>query len=170
VINTTGLYLTKHGGAVLNSISFSLLLPITTILFSVPLLGEFRESIFPATYVGIVVLITGFAMWRYFQAQHDALLAELAARESAAAKDASDGATSQLPGALCGNRSIHSSPFPRPMTAAWDQRRGRRDPGVPTSPSHQTLFNLSFKGGAFQYICANYSSAALIYYSSMGHA
>ena len=71
----------------LNSISFSLLLPITTILFSVPLLGEFRESIFPATYVGIVVLITGFAMWRYFQAQHDALLAELAARESAAAKD-----------------------------------------------------------------------------------
>jgi hypothetical protein len=87
VINTTGLYLTKHGGAVLNSISFSLLLPITTILFSVPLLGEFRESIFPATYVGIVVLITGFAMWRYFQAQHDALLAELAARESAAAKD-----------------------------------------------------------------------------------
>ena len=71
----------------LNSISFSLLLPITTILFSVPLLGEFRESIFPATYVGIVVLITGFTMWRYFQAQHDALLAELAARESAAAKD-----------------------------------------------------------------------------------
>ena len=52
MINTTGLYLTKHGGAVLNSISFSLLLPITTILFSVPLLGEFRESIFPATYVG----------------------------------------------------------------------------------------------------------------------
>ena len=39
MINTTGLYLTKHGGAVLNSISFSLLLPITTILFSVPLLG-----------------------------------------------------------------------------------------------------------------------------------
>jgi hypothetical protein len=35
--------------------------------------------------VGIVVLITGFTMWRYFQAQHDALLAELAARESAAA-------------------------------------------------------------------------------------
>jgi len=29
---------------------------------------------------------------------------------------------------------------------AWS---GRRDPGVPTSPSHQTLFNLSFnKGGA----------------------
>lgn len=24
------------------------------------------------------------------------------------------------------------------MTAAWDQRRGRRDPGVPTYPSHQT--------------------------------
>ena len=71
----------------LNSISFSLLLPITTILFSVPLLGEFRESIFPATYVGILVVITGFTMWRYFQAQHDALLAELAARESAAAKD-----------------------------------------------------------------------------------
>lgn len=71
----------------LNSISFSLLLPITTIPFSVPLLSEFRESIFPATYVGILVVITGFTMWRYFQAQHDALLAELAARESAAAKD-----------------------------------------------------------------------------------
>jgi hypothetical protein len=33
------------------------------------------------------------------------------------------------------------------MTAAWDQRRGRRDPGVPTSPSLQTLFNLSFEAG-----------------------
>ena len=59
------------------------------------------------------------------------------------------------------------------MTAAWDQRRGRRDPGVPTSRAgspiaSQTLF--ARKGGAFQYICANYSSAALIYYSSMGHA
>lgn len=159
----------------LNSISFSLLLPITTILFSVPLLGEFRESIFPATYVGIVVLITGFAMWRYFQAQHDALLAELAARESAAAKD------------LTRTRAMSHQPASR--SALWESvdsfvalpttNDGRLGPASRPSRSRRThlpiasdIFNLSFKAveGAFQYICANYSSAALIYYSSMGHA
>jgi hypothetical protein len=148
VINTTGLYLTKHGGAVLNSISFSLLLPITTILFSVPLLGEFRESIFPATYVGIVVLITGFAMWRYFQAQHDALLAELAARESAAAKD------------LTRTREMSHQPASR--SALWESvdsfvalpttNDGRLGPASRPSRSRRThlpiasdIFNLSFK-------------------------
>ncbi len=76
LFNTTGLYLTKHGGAVLNSISYSLLLPLTTILFSVPLLGEYRESVFPSTYLGLLVVMAGFAMWRYYQLQHDAQLAQ----------------------------------------------------------------------------------------------
>jgi len=75
LFNTTGLYLTKHGGAVLNSISYSLLLPLTTIAFSLPLLGAFRESVFPSTYVGLLTVMLGFALWRYYQAQHDASLA-----------------------------------------------------------------------------------------------
>lgn len=60
---------------VLNSISYSLLLPLTTIAFSLPLLGAFRESVFPSTYVGLLTVMLGFALWRYYQAQHDASLA-----------------------------------------------------------------------------------------------
>jgi len=71
LFNTTGLYLTKYGGAVLNSISYSLLLPLTTLLFSVPLLGPYRESVFPSTWAGLVVVLLGFAMWRYYQLQHE---------------------------------------------------------------------------------------------------
>ena len=71
VFNTLGLYLTKHGGAVLNSISYSLLLPLTTLLFSLPILGPFRESASPSTYLGLVVVMIGFSLWRYEQLRHE---------------------------------------------------------------------------------------------------
>ena len=67
VFNTLGLWLTKHGGAVLNSISYSLLLPITTLLFAAPVLGPYRESAFPSTYAGLVIVMLGFGLWRYFE-------------------------------------------------------------------------------------------------------
>ena len=40
VYNTAGLYVAKHGSAALNVLTYALLLPLTTLLFSVrPLLG-----------------------------------------------------------------------------------------------------------------------------------
>jgi len=62
--NTTGLWLTKHGGAVLNSISFALLLPLTTVFFSFPCLGRYREHLYSATFVGLGVVLCGFVLWR----------------------------------------------------------------------------------------------------------
>ena len=47
VFNTIGLYLTKHAGAALNSISFSMLLPLTTMSYALPFLGKNREEIVP---------------------------------------------------------------------------------------------------------------------------
>lgn len=50
---------------------------------------------------------------------------------------------------------------------------GRLGPASRPSRSRRTHLPIAsdiIEGGAFQYICANYSSAALIYYSSMGHA
>eukprot|EP00913_Durusdinium_trenchii_P007846 g7364.t1 len=43
--NTLGLYLTKHGSAVLNALSYSMLLPFTTALFFTPLLGPYQEPL-----------------------------------------------------------------------------------------------------------------------------
>jgi hypothetical protein len=42
VYNTAGLYVAKHGSAALNVLTYALLLPLTTLLFSVrPLLGTY---------------------------------------------------------------------------------------------------------------------------------
>lgn len=40
-----GLYLTTHGSAVLNALSYSLLLPFTTCVFFTPLLGPYQERL-----------------------------------------------------------------------------------------------------------------------------
>ena len=62
--NTLGLWLTKHAGAVLNSISYALLLPLTTLGFSLPVLGPYRESANAMTYAGLAVVLAGFVLWR----------------------------------------------------------------------------------------------------------
>ena len=63
VFNTIGLYLTKHAGAALNSISFSMLLPLTTLSYALPFLGPFREAIVPSTIVGLLVVLGGFLLY-----------------------------------------------------------------------------------------------------------
>ena len=88
VFNTMGLYLTKHGGAVLNSISYSLLLPLTTILFSLPILGPYRETAMPSTFAGLVVVMAGFALWRYCQLHHESQI-------TAAVSDVVDGVVAE---------------------------------------------------------------------------
>ncbi|CAE8630246.1 unnamed protein product [Polarella glacialis] len=67
--NTLGLYLTKHGSAILNALSYSILLPFTTVLFFTPLMGRYQEplnqgSVF--TFLGLILALVGFAIYQWF--------------------------------------------------------------------------------------------------------
>eukprot|EP00965_Chrysotila_dentata_P044999 1494767-Pleurochrysis_carterae.AAC.2 len=86
--NTLGLWLTKHGGAVLNSISYALLLPLTTIVFSLPLLGRYQETAHAATFLGLVIVMLGFGMWRYYQLLDEAAEEDLQPVNGASEPDA----------------------------------------------------------------------------------
>ena len=61
--NTLGLYLTKRASAVLNSISYALVLPLTAFAFSLPALGAFREPSSAATVDGLLVTLLGFVIY-----------------------------------------------------------------------------------------------------------
>lgn len=67
--NTLGLYLTKHGSAVLNALSYSILLPFTTMLFFTPLLGRFQEPLTSTvnfTAAGLALVLGGFAIYQRY--------------------------------------------------------------------------------------------------------
>ena len=67
IFNTTGLFLTKRGGAVLNSLSFFLLLPINTFVFSAPFLGKkYREKFSWYTVGGLAVVLLGFVLYQRY--------------------------------------------------------------------------------------------------------
>eukprot|EP00614_Pseudopedinella_elastica_P010419 CAMPEP_0172606456 /NCGR_PEP_ID=MMETSP1068-20121228/26656_1 /TAXON_ID=35684 /ORGANISM="Pseudopedinella elastica, Strain CCMP716" /LENGTH=352 /DNA_ID=CAMNT_0013409155 /DNA_START=330 /DNA_END=1388 /DNA_ORIENTATION=+ len=63
VFNTLGLFLTKHGGAALSSISYSMLLPLTFVSNALPCLGPFQESFNRATVAGLIAVLTGFIIY-----------------------------------------------------------------------------------------------------------
>ena len=63
VLNTTGLVLTKHGSAALNAISYALILPLTTVSYSLPFLGAHREELRAPTLVGLLVVLAGFLLY-----------------------------------------------------------------------------------------------------------
>jgi len=64
ILNILGLYLVKHDGAVLSTLTNALLLPLTVLTFNLPLLGEYREEFNPMTVVGLGVVLVGFTLWR----------------------------------------------------------------------------------------------------------
>jgi hypothetical protein len=69
LFTTLGLYLTKHGSAVLNSLSFSVLLPCTTTIFFMPLLGRFQEPFTQysmLTFLGLLMALAGFWVYQRF--------------------------------------------------------------------------------------------------------
>jgi hypothetical protein len=63
--NTLGLYLVKEGSAVLNGLSYSLVLPFSTLAFSLPFLGTNRESLRATTFVGLVTVMAGFMLYQH---------------------------------------------------------------------------------------------------------
>ena len=95
---------------------YSLLLPLTTIIFSMPLLGRYRESAYASTYYGLGVVMLGFAGWRYFgtelepgepspkprphKSRPDAASAASSSRSSRRSSSRGAGAGAGAPGAL----------------------------------------------------------------------
>ena len=66
LFNTLGLFLTKHGSAVLNGMSYAILLPMTTVAFSLPVLGPYREELTPFTFGGLACVLVGFLIYQHF--------------------------------------------------------------------------------------------------------
>lgn len=67
--NTLGLYLTKVGSALLNAISYAMLLPCTTLLFFTPLVGPVQEAFTSTswfTVLGLFVVLMGFALYQHY--------------------------------------------------------------------------------------------------------
>jgi len=62
--NLMGLYLVKHGSSVLNAISYAIILPLTVISFTFPMLGVYREEFNWDTLAGLAVVMCGFFIWR----------------------------------------------------------------------------------------------------------
>lgn len=64
--NTTGLFMTKHASAVMNSITFAVLLPLTTMLFSFKFLGPYQEHFSYFTAIGLVIILIGVGLYHFF--------------------------------------------------------------------------------------------------------
>jgi hypothetical protein len=64
VYNALGLYITKHGSAVLRYISYALILPLATMAGA----SVFHEAITYYTLVGLITVIVGFGLYQKFHA------------------------------------------------------------------------------------------------------
>jgi len=65
VYNALGLVLTQQASSTVNAIAGSLLLPITAIAFTAPIMGQFREEIKLEAVWGLCVIVAGFGMYQY---------------------------------------------------------------------------------------------------------
>lgn len=64
VFNLFGLYLTKHSSAVLNTVAFAAIIPLTAVTFSLPFLGRYREDLQFSTVIGLVFVFFGFYIYQ----------------------------------------------------------------------------------------------------------
>lgn len=65
VLNVTGLYVTKVGSASLSAIASAVLMPCSTLAFSAPFLGQFREPLRPETLLGLALVFAGFGLYEF---------------------------------------------------------------------------------------------------------
>lgn len=65
MFNTMGLFLVKYGSATMNAISYAIILPLTTMAFTSPLLGVYSEKYQETTIFGLFVVLLGFFLWKY---------------------------------------------------------------------------------------------------------
>lgn len=64
LFNTAGLYLVKQESAVLNSLTYALVLPLTVLAFNSPILGIYKEEFNYMTLLGLIVVLIGFIVWK----------------------------------------------------------------------------------------------------------
>ncbi|CAD7945538.1 unnamed protein product [Amoebophrya sp. A120] len=81
LFNTLGLYLTKHGSAVLNSLAYSILLPITTLFYFTPFAPAITKQSFDfatcfVLIPSLVLVLCGFAVFRLYGEAVNAEMAE----------------------------------------------------------------------------------------------
>lgn len=62
--NTLGLYLTKFASSTVNAITSSLLLPVTALAFTLPVMGPFKEKIHRDAFYGLAVIVFGFVLYQ----------------------------------------------------------------------------------------------------------
>lgn len=60
-----GLFVTKHASAVLSRLATAVILPLTAVVFNLPLMGRYKESINVYTIVGLVVTFIGFGLYQW---------------------------------------------------------------------------------------------------------
>jgi drug/metabolite transporter (DMT)-like permease len=64
VFNIVGLYLVKYDSATLSNITGALVLPLTVLMFNMPIMGQYREHCGWYTVVGLIIVLIGFILWR----------------------------------------------------------------------------------------------------------
>lgn len=62
--NFCGLFLTKHGSAVLNTVAFTAIIPANTVVFAAPFLGKYREDISFMSVLGTLIVILGVGLYQ----------------------------------------------------------------------------------------------------------
>lgn len=64
LFNIVGLNLVKYDSAVLSNLTSALVLPLTVLMFSMPMLGAYREPCSSNIIAGLVAVMFGFLLWR----------------------------------------------------------------------------------------------------------
>lgn len=66
VFNTAGLFMVKHASAIVNSMTYAVILPMTTICFSSKsLLGQYSEQLSIYTILGLIVVLSGLLCYHH---------------------------------------------------------------------------------------------------------
>lgn len=82
--NTLGLFVTKHGGAAFTAICYSLLLPVSSLIWFTPLVGRYQEKFTAtswATVAAVAVTLCGFLCYQRTAIQPVALELETEKKE-----------------------------------------------------------------------------------------
>ena len=149
VFNTTGLFLTKRGGAVLNSLSFSLLLPINAFIFTIPFLGKYREPFSWYTVGGLFIVLTGFVLYQRYNvfknpsankssSYEEPLLAVGSEGTSSSSYFVPDSFQERIVGAGLAHRRSSFPNISEQRARGWSM--GDAMGGVPTTPARRTPY------------------------------
>eukprot|EP00656_Telonema_subtile_P013710 TRINITY_DN16966_c0_g1_i2.p1 TRINITY_DN16966_c0_g1~~TRINITY_DN16966_c0_g1_i2.p1 ORF type:complete len:453 (-),score=89.59 TRINITY_DN16966_c0_g1_i2:3-1361(-) len=133
MFNTLGLYLTQQASAVVCYITYALLLPITTLMFSAHFLGQYQESLSGFTFAGLAVVLIGFVVYqRYSYSVTDEEAAASVA--GSFASEASVGSAQRSVQSSFQERVVGMGKAHRTRSHTRSMMRGDFDTGLKTDP------------------------------------